>query len=285
MVLDLEQDDRRRDEQRGSQQSPRGSELGHVRNTLGVDGPEDGGTGGLDTLVETGKVGSLTTRVRERTHEPVDASLPCRIVETVEHIQEHGTDVTSVLEVNTDKALDRGNPALGLLGLPSITTTPDDHGDEEKRAQCTLGSRRTAKTSNVKGESKYESTDDLRDPVESVVQRTSTGVEVSSVHAVKLVGVEPVGSEEHGEQEDDVRVVRKSLPETDELRLPGGVLHEDDLGAVLTDDLAGVAEAERQEGTAEHENDEPDVGPIAHSSIVDNVDVLSQGNLSFISYK
>lgn len=47
-----------------------------------------------------------------------------------------------------------------------------------------------------------------------------------------MVGVEPVRGEEHGEEKDDVRFDLESGPETEELRLPAGILYEDDFAAV-----------------------------------------------------
>ena len=46
------------------------SEHGVVLELKTVQAPEDGCTGGLDTLVETGHVGGLTAGVGEGTHVP-----------------------------------------------------------------------------------------------------------------------------------------------------------------------------------------------------------------------
>jgi hypothetical protein len=49
-----------------------------------------------------------------------------------------------------------------------------------------------------------------------------------------LVGVEDVGREEGGEEEDNPPRVLEGLVEADELCLPGRVLHHDDLRCVLS---------------------------------------------------
>lgn len=70
-VLDLQEDDGRRTQERTEQETPVAGELGHVRRAGRVPGPHDGRAGGLDALVETDIVGRVTAGVAERTHEPV----------------------------------------------------------------------------------------------------------------------------------------------------------------------------------------------------------------------
>jgi hypothetical protein len=70
MVLDLEPDDRRGDEQGAAQKTPVAGEFGHEFGLLRIPGPHNGGAGRLDALVETDVVGRTTTRVAERAHEP-----------------------------------------------------------------------------------------------------------------------------------------------------------------------------------------------------------------------
>ena len=71
VVLDLHEDDRASDEDRGAQEHPIADELRHEGDFLGVDGPHDGRAGGLDSLVETDVVGGSAAGVGEGAHEPV----------------------------------------------------------------------------------------------------------------------------------------------------------------------------------------------------------------------
>lgn len=88
MILDLEEDHRRCDEERSGQQAPAGGKLAHVADLKRIDPagisdgvfsqwvkldylpPSDGRTCRLDALVETSVVSQLTTIVAERTHVP-----------------------------------------------------------------------------------------------------------------------------------------------------------------------------------------------------------------------
>jgi hypothetical protein len=62
--------------------------------------------------------------------------------------------------------------------------------------------------------------------------------------------------------------------------LPGWVLHQDNAGAILADDVASVAESESEKGTEEHEDDEADVCSITDGLVFLDVDVFTEGDLS-----
>lgn len=93
-----------------------------------------------------------------------------------------------------------------------------------------------------------------------------------------MVGVKDVGGEEHGEEEDDPGRAVESLPEALDLGAPRGVLHDDDLCVVFTDDLVGVADHESEDGTDSHEGDEGGISTIRHGTCF-LVDVLGEGDL------
>ena len=97
-----------------------------------------------------------------------------------------------------------------------------------------------------------------------------------------MVGVKPVGGPEHGKEEDDEGLESNSLPEPDELGLPGWVLHEHDAGSVRSDNIIGVAEHEGQNGTAKHENDEGDVGSVGDCFVGLDVDILAERDLRLL---
>lgn len=98
-----------------------------------------------------------------------------------------------------------------------------------------------------------------------------------------MVDVEPVGGEEHGEEKDNKRLETKSFPETPKLTLPGWVLHENDAGAVLADDIAGIAKGKSEKSTKEHEDNKPNVRSIADGLVFLDVDVFTEGNLKQVS--
>lgn len=58
-----------------------------------------------------------------------------------------------------------------------------------------------------------------------------------------------------------------------------GILLEDDATAVFSNNVAGVAKKQGQDGAAEHENDEADLGAVRDGGVGFDVDVLAQGNL------
>lgn len=163
--------------------------------------------------------------------------------------------------------------------LPGIATTPDDHGQDEEDTKGDLGTDAAADTVDIQQGTDDHGSDDLSEPVQETVQGLGAGVEVGAVDAVLLVGVEPVGGPEHREEQDDVGLGLDGLPQTVDLGPPAGALHQDDAGAILTDDLVGVANEQGQAGTEEHEHDEGNVGAIADGAVGLDVDVLSEGNL------
>lgn len=63
---------------------------------------------------------------------------------------------------------------------------------------------------------------------------------MGAIHVVHLVSVKDVGAKEHGEQKDDPGFVVQGFPETLKLTAPRGVLHQNDFGAVFTNNLVRV---------------------------------------------
>jgi hypothetical protein len=123
-------------------------------------------------------------------------------------------------------------------------------------------------------------TDDLGEVVEKVVQGLGAGIKMGTVDAVLLVGSEPVGAPEHGEQENDRGLVSQGLPKTDELGLPAGMLHQNNLGSIGADDILGVAEKKGDACSEEHEDNEGNVGTIANVLICRDMDILSERDLA-----
>ena len=70
VVLDLHEDDGEREDEGSTEQGEVADVLGAVGQLAGIEVVDDGGTDGLDALVETDEVGRAATRVGQRTHEP-----------------------------------------------------------------------------------------------------------------------------------------------------------------------------------------------------------------------
>lgn len=197
---------------------------------------------------------------------------------TVEDVKEHWAKVSILLPIDVWETLSSCNLTRWLLFLPCPSATPDRHGQNHKSNPASLSSHRSANILQIQEVSEYKSTDNLRDPVQSVVQSTSAGVEVCTVHSVELVGVEPVGGEEHWEEENDVAVGADGVPETEELGLPGWVLHKDDFRTILTNDLSGINQEKSEGGSKDHQHDESNVCAVSHRTLLLNINVLAEWN-------
>lgn len=90
-------------------------------------------------------------------YSPVNGSLPASIVETVEHVQEHGANEAAAGPVNG-----WGWGITGILFLVCITTTPDDHGNSEESNQASLSFGGTSEHLEIKKETNDGRTPDLR---------------------------------------------------------------------------------------------------------------------------
>lgn len=215
---------------------------------------------------------------RELKGIPINGGLPGGIIKAIEDVQEHGTNIARVGPVSWLEGR-LSDSCTGIRLLESVSTTPDSKGKNEENPKCNLGAYRTTDLLQIKEISPDTSGKDLRHPVQKTVQGLGSGIEVRAVDGVLLVDVEPIGREEHGEQEKHKRFEFKRFVQPPELALPGWVLHQDDAGAVLSDNVVGIAEREGKKRSAEHEHDEPDVSAIAHCHIGLDVDVFAQGNL------
>lgn len=202
---------------------------------------------------------------------PVDAALPRSIVEAVEHVQEHGAEVSLILPVAVPRLV-----VAGEAGLPLVAAAPDGEGEDEEDDEGGLCAGGALEALDVEGVAEDDGADHLREPVEERVEGARADVEVAAVDRVGLVGGEPVRGPEHGEEEEDVGVGDDGLPEADELGAPRGVLHQDDARAVGADDAVGVGEEQGQHGTAEHEHDEGDVRPVIDRHLLGAVDGLAE---------
>lgn len=211
---------------------------------------------------------------------PVNSALPDRIKEAIEEVQKHGTDIARRGPVGGDKVCSvDGFPRILLL--IRVSTTPDGHGQAEEHAQRNAGTSGATHAVDIQQRADGHGSKDLSEPVQEAVQGARTDVEVGRVDAVGLVSVEPVRRPEHGKQQDDKGLGKESIPQTDDFGNPAGVLHQDDARSVGTNNIVGITETKTKDGTEEHQDDEGNVGPIAHGDgAFLAVGCLSQGDLS-----
>lgn len=211
---------------------------------------------------------------------PVDKTLPGGIVHAVEEVKEHRANVTLGSPIPALEVRGRGVHVLtGVPHLPGVATTPNGDGENEQCDQGHLSTNRATNTFSVKQRTHDNGSHDLRKPVEESVQCLGASVEVGAVNGVLLVCVEPVGGPEHGEEEDDPWFRTNCIPQSDDLGLPRGVLHEDNARAVGTNDFVCVAETQGKTCACEHEYDKGDVSTITDSLVLRDMDVLAQRDL------
>src|SRR5690242_233752 len=230
-VFHSPENDRKGNKQAAGQEAPVGGEHVHILDAVIIESPRNCTTSRLDTLIETGKVRKLAAIVGQGSHEPVHAGLPCGVGETVEHVQDKGSSVTSIRPVLLWVERIRSPGAvIGLL--EHITKAPHNHDGDEESGPSTLGTGSTANSLDVEGKTEDVGTNNLHDVVDDAVQCSGTGVEVGTIDFSEVVSVKPVGGQEHGEKSDDVWIANDGLAESHELGLPRRVLHDNDLGAV-----------------------------------------------------
>lgn len=165
---------------------------------------------------------------------------------------------------------------IALLEGPTSTVDggrQDDEGDKHD-----AGTNRTSNFGVVEEGTNNGSGADLSEPVQETHQGTSTGVKECCVDGVLLVCVEPIRGPHHGEQQDDVWLGKDASVQTLEFGPPAGVLHENDLCTVRTDDLVGIDEEKSQESAGNHEDDESNVSTVGDRGGHLDVDVLTEGN-------
>jgi hypothetical protein len=210
---------------------------------------------------------------------PVCGCLPSSIIETVEHVEKHGTNITTISPVHRNVTSIFVDALTCVPFLESISTAPDYHGENEQSSKSSLRSDGSAELLQIEAVTKDNSTNDLRAPVQQTVQCLSTGIENGTVDTIELVGGKPVGRPEHWEEKDNVVVRLKGIIETDKFGDPGWILLQHNLGAIFTVNIRGVAEAKGKDSAQSHEDNESNVGSIIDIGVGSNTDVLPERNL------
>ena len=163
----------------------------------------------------------------------------------------------------------------------------DDEDHEEEDEPAREGAEAACEAALVEEEADRDGPDDLREPVDEVVERASADVEQRAVVVVELCRakgqasgvrrqvcalqshepgevltpcVEPVRCEEHGEEEDDHGVGLQRDVEPVELGPPGGLARRGDFCAVGADHLVRISHEHRNGHADEGQHEETDLG-------------------------
>lgn len=241
-----------------------------VTNDRGLDNWSQDTSQVLDELVETGEASSLVGVVGEGSHQPVRVTLVHGIENTIEEVQEEGSNVLAgvvdkIDAVEISSVLDPGilcgveNSILGSEGgLEDDTSDPDGNADTSQHNQAIASTGGAVPLRAIQEVAVEDGGDDLSEPVEHGVHVTGALGEVEAVDSVELVRVDPVGGEEHGNESQHAPVLEES---EDRLELGDGarVLDLDDMRAISTDDLVGGQQENRDEGSEGHDNHVSDV--------------------------
>lgn len=163
------------------------------------------------------------------------------------------------------------------------TSEPNSQGDghEEDQTQTSFG--RSSKPMRVECNAAKKGSNDLGQPVEHAVHGLGTGREKGSIDTILLIGVEPVGREEHGEQCNDIWFIAESSPESTKFALPARILLDNDTAAIVANNVFGIAQAAGEQDTGEHHRHEPDICAVIDIFIGVRLHVLYERNLRFLA--
>ena len=155
---------------------------------------------------------------------PIHARLPCGVIEAVRDVQEHRSNIAIPCPV-TFEVIVFGIVLASVLPLENIAAAPDRKGEHKHDNPSSLCSGRPPDIGEIESKAEDESSKHLSQPVQRAVESASTRVEAREIDVVDLVGVEPIGGEEHGKEEYDVWIAPKCLPKAEDLRFPRRLLH------------------------------------------------------------
>ena len=149
-----------------------------------------------------------------------------------------------------------------------VSRSPNNESKSKKSGPSCLSTNTTRNAGEIERIPKDDRSKNLTEPIEQVVQSTSSDVEDSAVHSVLLVGVEDVRAEKHGEEQEDPRLFGEGIPETLKFSSPRWILHKDNLRVVLADDFVTIDEETRDHKANKHENDKRSVGTVINLASV-----------------
>ena len=265
------------------------SSRGSITDDRGLDDRGKDTSQVLDKLVETSETGSLVGIVGQGSHQPVRETLVHGIGDSVSEVEEEGTDKVlgvgdQIDMVKVGGVLDQAarvarvwdgvvvaGTKRALEEVPSSPGTAKQDSQEDKTVAGTLG---TGPLALVQELTIGNGGENLSQPVEHRVHGTRTDGEVEGVDGVELVGVDPVGGEEHGDQAQHAPV-QEELEDRDQLGGGARVADTDDVRAIPTENLGGRQQEEGEKGTNDHDDH---VGPIGTGASTTGIGVVPLEN-------
>ena len=146
-----------------------------------------------------------------------------------------------------------------IQSLEGISSAPDSKRQDHHHGPSNLCPGGSPDVREVQRKSEHSSSENLRQPIQRVVQCASPHIEARKVDVVELVCIEPVRREEHWKKENDIWICTESLPKTQDLRLPCWVLHHDNSGTIAAYDVLGIDKCPRKACADERQNHETDI--------------------------
>ena len=193
--------------------------------------------------------------------------MPDSVVHAVEDVEEHWANIARRCPIERRIVIVRvvrcicANIDIGAsVGLlESVATSPDYEGEDEQRDPSALCAHASPKVFQVQQVAKDCGPNHLKEPVQDAVERPGASVKLHEVDVVEVVGIEPIGGEEHWEEQDYVWIREKSLPKTEQFGLPCWVLHENDFAPVAANDVVGPSKSQCEQRAAERQDEEADI--------------------------
>lgn len=111
----------------------------------------------------------------------------------------------------------------------------------------------------IKQQPDRDAAQDLRDPIDGIVQGATLDIKQDGVVFAELPGIEVIAGEEHGKEEDDEWVCSEDYPKTFELGFPRGVPGSRNPGTVGSDHLVWRGHYERDNDSHDGQDEEGDL--------------------------
>ncbi|KAG6549363.1 hypothetical protein Mapa_009081 [Marchantia paleacea] len=166
----------------------------------------------LDSLVEPHEPGCFTSVIRESSHDPVAVGLAERIAKAIQSKECNGTSkFTAIFKVHL-VCVGFGRRSTECE-LKSQTPSPCDTGNDQKEGKAQKTSNPPARAHKFGGVQKVPhevGAQNLCRPVQSAIESPGSSCEKpTSIDGIELVGVEPVGCQEHRRQGNHAPVQEK----------------------------------------------------------------------------
>lgn len=190
-------------------EDPVGDEIGQQGGPGQVERRGDGPSERLDRFEEACVPGQFVVLIGEGAHEPVAVDSKGGVAEAKHPVDGNQCCVLFAF-VETDETL---RPGEGfaipfVLDLHHERREPCRHEEDSNEKEANDGSTGSFDRNAVEHVTDDDGADDLCDPKDSRVERTSTNVEGVSVKVVELVGVRKVGKEEGWNEEEHPPVAK-----------------------------------------------------------------------------